>query len=70
MMMWDGKISLNLRSQEDLKLILSALSAYQHNPRYRVLYERLLAEQERAQNANGTVCARVKQSLRGGPSRS
>lgn len=30
-------------SRDDLKLIIAALSAYQHNSRYRALYERLLA---------------------------
>ncbi|MBM3604948.1 MAG: hypothetical protein FJX25_09365 [Alphaproteobacteria bacterium] len=29
---------------DDMKLIVSALSAYQHNTRYRARYERLLAQ--------------------------
>lgn len=31
-------------TQDDLTLIVSALSAYQHNTRYRALYERLKAQ--------------------------
>lgn len=34
-------------SVDDLKLILSALSAYQHNMQYRTLYERLRRQVER-----------------------
>ncbi|QBX34966.1 hypothetical protein E4L95_06865 [Paracoccus liaowanqingii] len=38
-------------TQEDLNLIVTALSAYQHNTRYRALYLRLVRQIERRDGA-------------------
>lgn len=39
-----NEVILTTTTRDDLNLIVSALSAYQHNKRYRALYKRLAEE--------------------------
>lgn len=39
-----NEVIITTTTSDDIKLIISALSAYQHNTQYRDLYERLLRQ--------------------------
>ncbi|MCG6110742.1 MAG: hypothetical protein MEQ74_00955 [Paracoccus sp.] len=39
-------VIMTITSKEELDLIVSALAAYNHNPRYRALYEKLVRQQD------------------------
>lgn len=39
-----SEVIITTTTSDDIKLIISALSAYQHNTQYRDLYERLLRQ--------------------------
>lgn len=42
-------------TQDDLSLIVEALSAYQHNTRYRALYEKMMAQAAVTNRLKGMV---------------
>lgn len=59
------QVIVTTTTEEDLKLIIEALSAYQHNTRYRALYQKLVLQIERRAEAGTTSapCAQGQRSL-------